>query len=198
MQRSTKLAKPSSGSCGDSAAAQKCLACHLEADGQLDIVGIRALSAVPPEWTFFFEDAFDLDGDGIAGRLRYASTDGLPMTGQVRPVPRRRPVRRFCADRWSCAWDRSIRARSSGRAQSSVRSPLAVPDWPFPEPAVQARLEARGWARCHVTRSFEFEGRQYMPLSDFLLHDLGEGLHRTAPLWVCPDCLTAEAHPNLN
>jgi hypothetical protein len=34
-----------------------------------------------------------------------------------------------------------------------------------------------------------------MPLSDFLLHDLGDGPKRTAPLWGCPECLDAAGHP---
>lgn len=45
-----------------------------------------------------------------------------------------------------------------------------------------------------MTDTYEHSGRTYAPLSDFLLHDLGEGPVRTAPLWGCATCLEAPGH----
>lgn len=173
----------------------QCLACHLSSDGQIDIVGIRALSALPDEWPFLFEDSYDLDGDGIAGRLRYVSGDPVPM---VAKFGKSLAAARFEDFALIAGAAHDIDLSEPGilsklKAEFEARSP--APAKPFPDLAAQARFEARGCARCHVTETFEFEGQTYMPLSDFLLHDLGDGLRRTAPLWGCADCVEVAPHP---
>ena len=180
----------------DDAAIRQCLSCHLLDDGQIDIVGIRALSALPPEWPFLFEDEFDLDGDGVAGRIRFVSGDTGPM---IAKFGKSLAAARFADFALIAGAAHDIALTTPGtlaalEAAFEARSP--EPHWPFPDPASQTQFEARGCASCHVTETFAFEGRSYMPLSDFLLHDLGEGLRRTAPLWGCIACLDADApHP---
>ena len=56
-----------------------CLSCHILEDGRFDIVGVRALGFLPNEWALQFEDAFDRDGDGIAGRVQFVSGGGEPL-----------------------------------------------------------------------------------------------------------------------
>ncbi|MCO8145167.1 hypothetical protein NHN26_08005 [Rhodovulum tesquicola] len=65
---------------------------------------------------------------------------------------------------------------------------------PFETPEELTKFEADGCATCHVTRTYEVDGVTYMPLSDFLLHDLGDGEKRTAPLWGCRDCISGNPH----
>lgn len=200
-------------------AVARCLSCHTGPDGALDIVGLAALQGLPPEWAMLFEDAFDLDGDGVAGRLRHVSGGGGGVEGGGVEVGGAgaggvdagakgggaRPVlgvygRRLAAGRLSDF------ARIAGAAHDIDLADPAVmdavldafvarsPDPALPPPASLARFEARGCAACHVTRTFEHEGRTHAPLSDFLLHDLGEGFVRTAPLWGCDECLDAPGH----
>ncbi len=161
--------------------------------GALDIVGIGALEALPAEWPLMSEDAFDLDGDGIAGVARHVSGgDGPPMLGRY--------GRALAAGRLEDF------ARIAGEAHGIDLSEPAVlarvvavfaarsPDPAPMPPGALARFEARGCAACHVTDAFGHDGRDYRPLSDFLLHDLGAGPVRTAPLWGCPGCLEAPGH----
>ncbi|MEO1732568.1 MAG: hypothetical protein AAFR45_02910 [Pseudomonadota bacterium] len=168
---------------------QRCLSCHLTDDGGLNIVGIRALSALPSEWPYLFEDAFDLDGDGIAGRMRYVSAADGPLAakfGQTLAAARFEDFALIAG----AAHDIDLTAPGSLAAvQAAFETLSPVPSTPFPDRAAQTRFEARGCARCHVTETFEFKGRSYMPLSDFLLHDLGDGPRRTAPLWGCSTCV---------
>ncbi len=173
-------------------AVPRCLACHLEPDGRLDIVGIAPLEALPPEWPILHEDAFDLDGDGVAGRLRYVTGARGPVIALY--------GRRLAAGRLEDF------ARIAGAAHGIDLSDPAVlaevaaafralsPDPAPPAPEALRAFEARGCAACHVTDTYEHSGRTYAPLSDFLLHDLGEGPVRTAPLWGCPTCLEAPGH----
>ncbi|MEL7126111.1 MAG: hypothetical protein AAGK30_07770 [Pseudomonadota bacterium] len=177
-------------------AIEQCLSCHLQEDGQIDIVGVRALSGLPVEWPFLFEDAYDLDGDGIAGRIRFVSGDSGPM---IAKYGKSLAAARFADFARIAGAAHGVDLSAPGVLDAletafEVRSP--EPHWPFPDPGTQARFEARGCAGCHVTETFELDGRTYMPLSDFLLHDLGQGLRRTAPLWGCRDCLdAADPHP---
>lgn len=172
--------------------AARCAGCHTGPDGRFDIVGLAALDSLPGEWAILSEDAFDLDGDGIAGRLRHVSGGGVPMIAVY--------GRRLAAARLEDF------ARIAGAAHDIDVSDAAVmrdllaalkalsPDPGLPSPGALARFEARGCDGCHVTRTYKHEGRDYMPLSDFLLHDLGKGEVRTAPLWGCPKCLEAPGH----
>ena len=189
------------GSAGDPAtpmarglhpAVGRCLACHLGDDGALDIVGLDAMRSLPPEWTILWEDAFDLDGDGIAGTMRYVSGGDGPIVGLYGSGLAAGRLEDF--------------ARIAGVAHGiDVSDPTAMnavldaflalsPDPAPMDPLALARFEARGCTDCHVTHEFEHEGRAYAPLSDFLLHDLGEGPVRTAPLWGCGDCLEGVGH----
>lgn len=173
---------------------QRCLECHVDGAGQIDIIGLRVLEALPPEWPFLFEDEFDLDGDGIAGRMRFVSGGGTPLVAKY--------GEKLAAGRFEdfaliagAAHGITIpepTALAKVKAGFEARSPNPVS--PFASEAERLSFEARGCASCHVTRTFSFEGRTYAPLSDFLLHDLGEGERRTAPLWGCRTCVLGNPH----
>lgn len=176
--------------------AQRCLSCHLTPDDSIDIVGLSAIDALPPEWPFLFEDAFDLDGDGVAGKLRMVSGGGQPLIAKY--------GRELAAGRFA---DFALIAGAAHdivvtdpitldviEAAFLARSPAPVS--PFETEAALRAFEARGCASCHVTRSFTFEGQKVMPLSDFLLHDMGEGPKRTAPLWACKACVAPDYYPH--
>lgn len=171
-----------------------CLSCHLTEDGALDIIGVQALTALPPEWPFLFEDEFDLDGDGIAGRLRFVSGDTYPRVakyGASLAAARFEDFAKIAA----AAHDIDISGEGTlARIEEAFEALSPAPTLPFASPAQQSRFEARGCAGCHVTETYEFDGVTFMPLSDFLLHDLGDGPKRTAPLWGCPACLEAPPH----
>lgn len=178
-------------------AISQCLTCHVTPSGQLDIVGVRALSALPPEWPFLYEDAFDLDGDGVSGRIRYVSGDPVPLVAKFGKSLAAARFEDF-AQIAGAAHDIDLSTPGLMAQLKSAfehRSPAPTPS--FATPTDQARFEAQGCARCHVTESFRFEGRQVMPLSDFLLHDLGDGPRRTAPLWGCPDCVARAPHSDV-
>lgn len=172
----------------------QCLACHLLADGSgaIDIVGLGALGGLPPEWALMDEDAFDLDADGIAGAVRYVGSADGPRTGIYGSALAAGRLEDFAL----IAGAAHGIDLSDPAVLGAVTRGLTVrsPDPAMPSPAALARFEARGCADCHVTRTFEHEGRAYAPLSDFLMHDLGDGPVRTAPLWGCPSCLEAEGH----
>ena len=171
----------------------QCLSCHLTAAGEIDIVGLTALEGLPEEWPFLFEDAFDLDGDGIAGVMRFVSGAHGPRAGIFGEAL---AAGRFEDFAKIAAGVHGIPIRDAAE-MARIRAAFEAlsPDPALPDPAALARFEARGCASCHVTRRFEHAGRTYMPLSDFLLHDLGDGPKRTAPLWGCPDCLDGAGHP---
>ncbi len=185
----TILAPPAAA---EAPAVAQCLACHLRPDGRLDITGIAALEGLPPEWAIVHEDSYDLDGDGIAGRLRYVTGQGGPVMALY--------GRRLAAGRLEDF------ARIAGAAHGIDLSDPAVleevaaafrarsPDPAPPSPEALRAFEARGCAACHVTDTYQHAGRTYAPLSDFLLHDLGDGPVRTAPLWGCLECLRAPGH----
>ena len=171
----------------------RCLSCHLT-EGRIDIVGLRALNGLPEEWPFLYEDAFDLDGDGIAGTLRFVSgADGpLPgVYGEALAAGRFEDFAEIAADVHGIPI-----AGAAEMARLRDTFEFLSPDPDLPDATDLGAFEARGCAACHVTRVFEHEGKTYRPLSDFLLHDLGDGPRRTAPLWGCPECLTAPAHPS--
>jgi hypothetical protein len=170
----------------------KCLSCHLTAPDRIDIVGLKALQDLPEEWPFLFEDAFDMDGDGIAGAMRFVSGSDRPLAGvfgQSLAAGRFEDFALIAAGAHGIAIegpDEMARVRAAFEALS--------PDPDLPDSDALQRFEARGCAGCHVTRTFEHDGRTYMPLSDFLLHDLGQGPRRTAPLWGCLTCLDDPGH----
>lgn len=174
-----------------------CLSCHLVAPDRIDIVGLEALANLPEEWPFLFEDPFDMDGDGVAGEIRIVHGRDGPSVGIY--------------GRWLSAGSFEDFATIAGAAHgvdvaqpetlAAIRDEFEalspMPDLPSADDAALRGFEARGCTACHVTHSFEHDGRTYMPLSDFLLHDLGDGPRRTAPLWGCPSCLEGPGHPEL-
>ena len=175
----------------------QCMSCHIDPDGTIDIVGLKALTGLPEEWPFLFEDAYDLDYDGIAGRMRFVSGVERPIIGIFGSALSAGRFEDF-ATIAAGAHGITIRDADEMRRLNAAFEALSPdPGMPFATLAEQARFEARGCASCHVTRTFEHEGKTYMPLSDFLLHDLGDGPRRTAPLWGCESCLTAEGHGDL-
>lgn len=165
----------------------RCLSCHL-IGAQIDITGVRALQHLPPDWPMLFEDANDRDGDGIAGRVRFVSGGGTPrigIWGQSLAAARFQDFAQIAG----AAHAIDVRAALPEiRATFERLSP--APTSPFARPADRDRFVARGCNACHVLHSYTVDGQQVMPLSDFLLHDLGNGARRTAPLWGCgPRCL---------
>lgn len=175
-------------------AVQQCLSCHVDARGALDIVGLGALESLPPEWPFLFEDAYDLDGDGVAGAMRFVSTDTRPRAAKYGMSL---AASRFEDFALIAGEAHGIDLSHPGDMRA-VKDAFLVrshdPDLPFADLEAQDRFEARGCAACHVTHTFTHGERTYMPLSDFLLHDLGDGPRRTAPLWGCSHCLTGPGH----
>lgn len=170
----------------------QCLACHVGVDGAFDIVGLAAMEGLPPEWPFLFEDAFDLDGDGIAGAIRHVSGAAGPTIGLYGSKLAAGRLEDFAR---IASAAHGIDLSDTAAMDAVLDAFLALSPDPAPTPPTAiARFEARGCASCHVTETFEHEGRAYMPLSDFLMHDLGEGPVRTTPLWGCPECLRAEGH----
>ena len=166
----------------------------MAAPDRIDIVGLTALDGLPEEWPFLFEDAFDLDGDGVAGRMRFVSSEDRPLAGvfgENLAAGRFEDFALIAAGAHGIPID-GPEEMAEIRAAFEALSP--DPDLPFADDAARQRFEARGCAACHVTRTFEHEGKTYMPLSDFLLHDLGEGPRRTKPLWNCPACVTGPGH----
>ena len=172
--------------------AARCASCHVGPDGRFDIVGLAALESLPEEWSVLSEDAFDLDGDGIAGRLRYVSGGGAPLIaiyGRRLAAARLEDFARIAG----AAHDIDISDAGVMRDLLATLKALS-PDPVLPSPKALARFEARGCGGCHVTRTYSHGAREYAPLSDFLLHDLGDGEMRTTPLWGCPECLEAPGH----
>lgn len=177
-------------------AVARCLSCHLTAEGTIDIVGMAAMPSLPAEWPLFFEDAYDIDGDGAAGRVQHVSGADGPLIARY--------GRNLAAARFEDF--AKIAGAAHGidlsdpatiprvEAAFAARSPDPVP----PPPDVIARFEARGCAACHVTDTYQAGGRDYMPLSDFLLHDLGDGPVRTAPLWGCIGCMDGPGHTEID
>ena len=184
--------------CGTGAVAQheaavvQCLSCHIE-DGALDIVGVADLQHLPESWPLLFEDAYDRDGDGVAGRVGFVSGGGEPLIGKW---GRRLAAARF--EDFAKIAGAAHQIPVDGAADAILAAFAAFsppPVSPFATPADLAAFEEKGCAACHVTRTYRIGARAVMPLSDFLLHDLGEGEVRTAPLWGCDAaCLTHE-HP---
>lgn len=175
---------------------QRCLSCHLTPDGSIDIIGLSALDALPPEWPFLYEDAFDLDADGVAGRMRMVSGAGRPLVGKYGSQLAAGRFRDFAMIA-GAAHDIALsdpETLAAIEAAFLARSPAPVS--PFASDGEMQRFEARGCASCHVTRSFRFDGQEVMPLSDFLLHDVGNGLKRTAPLWGCEACVASGLDPH--
>lgn len=173
-------------------AVEACLACHLDGDtGAIDIVGIEALDALPPIWPMLFEDAFDLNGDGVAGIASF-------IDGETRPViaiwGEKLAAARFSDFARIAGATHGIdvsEPATLARIEAAFRERSPAPASPFADAAAEARFVADGCARCHVTDTYDAPGGAMMPLSDFLLHDLGDGPRRTAPLWVCATCARA-------
>lgn len=173
----------------------QCLSCHLGETGQIDIVGIRALSALPPEWPYLFEDAFDLDDNGIAGRMRFVSGVDGPMQAKFGKTLAAARFEDFALIAGQAHQIDLTEPDILDRLKSEFEARSPAPSSVFDTPQAQDRFVARGCADCHVTRTFVFEGEELMPLSDFLLHETEEGPRRTAPLWGCPECINAPRHP---
>lgn len=174
------------------------MSCHVDPSGAFDIVGLRALGDLPEGWAILSEDAFDLDGDGIAGVLRYVGAG--PGGGGPRPGLFGRKLAAGGLADFALIAGAAHGVELGGRGVLDAVVAAFVARSPDPAPAPASALaifEARGCALCHVTREFDSGGRSYRPLSDFLLHDLGDGPVRTAPLWGCDNCLTGPGHPVL-
>lgn len=166
-------------------------------DGQLDIIGVRELGAIPPDWPMLFEDPLDRDGDGIAGRVGLVSGGGRPLLGKWGS--------RLAAASFSdfariagAAHDIAIDDPGLlGEIEAAFVALSPAPVSPFSNEAERRAFEARDCSACHVTDSYSVDGRLVTPLSDFLLHDMGEGPRRTTPLWTCAGCDVnlADPHP---
>ena len=163
---------------------EQCLACHIDKEGRFDIVAVAALEAMPDQWPLQFEDAFDLDGDGVAGRVQYVSGGGRPLIarwGSSLAAARFADFALIAGAAHAIAIDGKA---SLDAIQREFEARSLEPISPFTSSKERQRFESSGCAACHVTQTFEAAGVTYMPLSDFLLHDLGEGKgRRTKPLW---------------
>ena len=177
-------------------AVSQCLSCHMQADGSIDIVGLEALSALPPEWPYFFEDAYDLDGNGIAGTMRYVSGSEGPLPAKFGTKLAASKFGDF-AKIAGIAHNITLTDDTIEQVRLAFEALSPAPSSPFATGGDLARFQARGCTDCHVTRTYEYQDETVMPLSDFLLHDLGEGFKRTAPLWGCDGCTELSPHINL-
>lgn len=175
---------------------ERCLSCHLTETGDIDIVGLRALRDLPEEWLFLFEDEIDRDGDGIAGRIRFVSGSGMPLVarfGSALAAARFEDFARIAGAAHGIPLDDPA-VLAKVEADFLALSPDPVS--PFANEAERLAFEAHGCAACHVTRSYSHDGRDVMPFSDFLLHDLAAGPRRTTPLWGCPACVDPATDPH--
>ena len=176
--------------------AQRCLSCHLTPDGSIDIVGLSALDALPPEWPFLFEDAFDLDGDGIAGQMRMVSGGGRPLVAKYGSQLAAGRFRDFALIAGAAHGILLDDPETLDVIENAFRARSPAPQSPFANEDELRAFEDRGCAACHVTRTFSFDGEDVMPLSDFLLHDVGNGPRRTTPLWACKACVAPDYNPH--
>ncbi|WP_114008393.1 hypothetical protein [Cohaesibacter intestini] len=178
-----------------------CLSCHIDEAGKLDIVGIKALDALPPDWQMRFEDAFDMDSDGIAGRLQFVSGHGQPLIakwGSNLAAARFEDFALIASAAHAVPLESDAIIKTVKEA-FAARSPS--PTSPFATEGERGRFDAQGCPLCHVTETFEFEGQDVMPLSDFLLHDMGgpnDKPKRTKPLWGYSQSLWQTAHAQRN
>ncbi|MEL6573046.1 MAG: hypothetical protein AAFQ64_15380 [Pseudomonadota bacterium] len=172
-------------------AVAQCLSCHIVGD-QLDIVGITALKQLPEAWPMLFEDAFDRDNDGIAGRVQFVSGADGPLIGKWGRSLAAARLEDF-ASIAGAAHDIPIDDQLDEILKTFERLSPAPPN-PFASQSDLRLFEGNGCADCHVTQTYEVDGMPVMPLSDFLLHDLGDGDVRTTPLWVCDAACLAFRH----
>ncbi len=178
-----------------------CLSCHIDRAGKLDIVGIKALDALPPDWQMRYEDAFDMDSNGIAGRIQFVSGHGTPLIakwGSNLAAARFEDFALIASAAHAVPLENGATIRAVKDA-FAARSPS--PTTPFATEGERAHFEAQGCPLCHVTETFEFEGQELMPLSDFLLHDLNDPsgkAKRTKPLWGYRKSLWQTAHAQRN
>ncbi|TCP39876.1 hypothetical protein [Rhodovulum marinum] len=173
---------------------ERCISCHIDDKGQFDIVGFRALQALPEEWPLLFEDAYDLDGNGIAGRAQYVSGEGQPLIAKWGENLAAARFRDFALIAGAAHGIRIDDVAQIAEVEAAFAALSPDPVSPFETPEELTKFEADGCADCHVTRTYEVDGVTYMPLSDFLLHDLGDGEKRTAPLWGCQACISGNPH----
>lgn len=188
------LAFAASGALAETDTVARCLSCHV-VDGRLDIVGVAEMQHLPESWPLLFEDASDRDGDGIAGRVSFVSGGGVPLVG---------------------VWGKSLAAarfedfaKIAGAAHNipvaedldeilaAFEALSPAPTSPFQTPDDRRAFEEAGCSQCHVTQTYAVAGRDVMPLSDFLLHDLGKGETRTTPLWGCSSACLDHRHSAL-
>lgn len=152
-------------------------------DGELNIIGVTELRHLPAEWPMLFEDVYDRDGDGIAGRVRFVSGNGAPMIGKwgaSLAAARFEDFAKIAGAAHDIDVSEDMGAIYALFAQLSPRPPA-----PFATDTDRQKFVSRGCSACHVTQSYTFDGRPITPLSDFLLHDLGDGETRTTPIWAC-------------
>lgn len=197
------LATPISAvAAGPNQTIKACLSCHINRAGKIDIVGIKALDALPPDWQMRYEDAFDLDSNGIAGRIQFVSGHGKPLIAKWGSNLAAARFEDFAliasaAHAVPLENDATIKAVKDAFA---ARSPS--PTSPFATEGERSRFKAQGCPLCHVIETFEFEGQEVMPLSDFLLHDLDDDpsgkARRTKPLWGYRKSLWQTAHAQRN
>ncbi|MEL6504923.1 MAG: hypothetical protein AAFO61_08660 [Pseudomonadota bacterium] len=154
-------------------------------NGKLNIVGIKELQGLPEFWPLLFEDQFDRDEDGVSGTAQFVSGGGKPLLGKW---GERLAAARFEDFAKIAGAAHNIKIDNDMDRIKAVFERLSpAPTSPFSSPQDLATFKAEGCAACHVTQTYAFEGKTLMPLSDFLLHDLGDGKgeRRTKPLWGC-------------
>ncbi|WP_223640525.1 di-heme oxidoredictase family protein [Rhodobacter sp. TJ_12] len=190
------------------------------------LAGLGLVAAVPDAALVAWEDPDDADGDGISGRANRMPDGALGRYGWKAAEPtlvaqianaaavdmgltNRRYPQELCPPA-------QIACQKAPRGRPSPLGDLDLPDprldaiaaylsgFKAPQPAALAAQAAHGeslfstlgCAACHRPVLRTEDGRTLRPLSDFLLHDMGDGLadgvrehlagpseFRTAPLW---------------
>ena len=156
------------------ARSEACLDCHARG-----LAGLGLLEAVDEQTVLALSDENDCDGDGISGRpsLVGGRLGRFGTVAQHASLAERIAVEAPGLD-----------AGALERLETFVRLLGMAPQRPGTSGAA---FEAMGCTHCHVatlttgdTHPFaELRGQTIHPYTDLLLHDLGAGERRTAPLW---------------
>ncbi len=192
-------------SIADSAA--RCANCHInDGNGPLfpgmqraapALLGVGLLEAILVEDLLDNEAAQATDGDPkTSGRLRRETRDGQVYAGRfgwtADAVTVEEQTARALENEMgvsvSTLPDGFLRALTNYVRLLAVPAPRATDLWALPG---AARFTSFGCATCHLTRTYvtgphplqSLRAQSIQPLSDLLVHDLGEGEFRTTPLW---------------
>lgn len=161
----------------------KCLSCHLTDNGKLNITGVKEIEGLPDTWSLLFFDPFDLNDDGISGQISIVNGGGTPLIAKWGSNLAAFKFEDF-ADIASEVHDININSQlEMDNIRKLFKSLSPEPIHQVLEPSTSKIFVEHGCSSCHVLESYILEEKIVFPYSDFLLHDVGYGLKRTAPLW---------------